>query len=91
MEEIFVRQNIRDVCLLQWFGTCLGTRDQGPSVQDRRDNMFAERLWPSVKYEEVHLNGRESMDHAKQRPISFMLILLKTYYVIARNCKQIHF
>ena len=32
-----------------------------------RDNVFVERLWRSVKYEEVYLNAYESMDHAKQR------------------------
>ncbi len=29
--------------------------------------MFVERLWCSVKCEEVYLNAHESMDHAKQR------------------------
>lgn len=32
-----------------------------------RDNVFVERLWRSVKYEEVYLNAYESMDHARQR------------------------
>ena len=32
-----------------------------------RDNVFVERLWRSVKYEEVYLNAYESMKHAKQR------------------------
>jgi len=32
-----------------------------------RDNVFVERLWRSVKYEEVYLNAYESMHHAKQR------------------------
>lgn len=32
-----------------------------------RDNVFVERLWRSVKYEEVYLNAYESMFHAKQR------------------------
>lgn len=32
-----------------------------------RDNVFVERLWRSVKYEEVYLNAYESMGHAKQR------------------------
>ena len=32
-----------------------------------RDNVFVERLWRSVKYEEVYLNAYESMAHAKQR------------------------
>jgi len=31
-----------------------------------RDNVFVERLWRSVKYEEVYLNAYESMDEAKQ-------------------------
>ncbi len=32
-----------------------------------RDNVFVERLWRSVKYEEVYLNAYESMNEAKQR------------------------
>ncbi len=32
-----------------------------------RDNVFVERLWRSVKYEEVYLNAYDSMPHAKQR------------------------
>ena len=32
-----------------------------------RDNVFVERLWRSVKYEEVYLNAYESMAHATQR------------------------
>jgi len=32
-----------------------------------RDNVFVERLWRSVKYEEVYLNAYESISHAKQR------------------------
>ena len=31
-----------------------------------RDNVFVERLWRSVKYEEVYLNAYESMAEAKQ-------------------------
>lgn len=31
-----------------------------------RDNVFVERLWRSVKYEEVYLNAYESMADAKQ-------------------------
>ena len=30
------------------------------------DNVFVERLWRSVKYEEVYLNAYESMAGAKQ-------------------------
>ncbi len=30
-----------------------------------RDNVFIERLWRSVKYEEVYLNAYESMKEAK--------------------------
>ncbi len=37
-----------------------------------RDNIFVERLWRSVKYEEVYLNAYESMADAKQ--------LLKKYF-----------
>lgn len=32
-----------------------------------RDNVLVERLWRSVKYEEIYLNAYESMHHAKQR------------------------
>ncbi len=32
-----------------------------------RDNVFVERLWRSVKYEEVYLNAYDSVSHAKQR------------------------
>lgn len=32
-----------------------------------RDNVFVERLWRSVKYEEVYLNAYESMKEAKKR------------------------
>lgn len=32
-----------------------------------RDNVFVERLWRSVKYEEVYLNAYESMKEAKTR------------------------
>ena len=31
-----------------------------------RDNVFVERLWRSVKYEEVYLNAYESMAEARQ-------------------------
>ena len=31
-----------------------------------RDNVFVERLWRSVKYEEVYLNAYESMADARQ-------------------------
>ena len=31
-----------------------------------RDNMFIERLWKSVKYEEVYLRAYDSVSHAKQ-------------------------
>ncbi len=30
-----------------------------------RDNVFVERLWRSVKYEEVYLNAYDSMRHAR--------------------------
>lgn len=32
-----------------------------------RDNVFVERLWRSMKYEEVYLNAYESIQHAKTR------------------------
>ena len=31
------------------------------------DNVFVERLWRSVKYEEVYLNAYESVSHARRR------------------------
>ena len=31
------------------------------------DNVFIERLWRSLKYEEVYLNAYESINEAKQR------------------------
>ena len=31
-----------------------------------RDNVFVERLWKSVKYEEVYLRAYDSVSHAKQ-------------------------
>ncbi len=31
-----------------------------------RDNVFVERLWRSVKYEEVYLRAYESVSHAKE-------------------------
>ena len=31
-----------------------------------RDNVFVERLWRSVKYEEVYLNAYESLPEARQ-------------------------
>jgi putative transposase len=40
----------------------------------RRDNVFVERLWKSVKYEEVYLHGYDSVAAAKsgiQRYFSF--------------------
>ena len=30
-----------------------------------RDNVFVERLWRSVKYEEVYLHAYDSVSHAK--------------------------
>ncbi len=31
-----------------------------------RDNVFVERLWQSVKYEEVYLKAYQSVTHARQ-------------------------
>lgn len=31
-----------------------------------RDNVFIERLWKTVKYEEVYLKAYESISHAKK-------------------------
>ena len=30
-----------------------------------RDNVFVERLWKSIKYEEVYLHAYDSVSHAK--------------------------
>ena len=32
-----------------------------------RDNVFVERLWKSIKYEEVYLHAYETVRHAQQR------------------------
>jgi len=48
-----------------------------------RDNVFVERLWRSVKYEEVYLNAYESMLHAKTRLKNWIeircMVSLKTW------------
>ena len=31
-----------------------------------RDNVFVERLWKSIKYEEVYLRAYDSVSHAKE-------------------------
>ncbi len=31
----------------------------------RRDNVFVERLWRSIKYEEIYLHAYDSVGHAK--------------------------
>ena len=52
------------------FTDVLKTKDIRISMDGKgawRDNVFVERLWRSVKYEEVYLNCYESMAHAKQR------------------------
>ena len=36
-----------------------------------RDNVFVERLWRSVKYEEVYLKAYENIAHARKAPIVF--------------------
>lgn len=36
-----------------------------------RDNVFVERLWRSVKYEEVYLNAYESLPEARQSPAKY--------------------
>ena len=40
----------------------------GQSVHQRRDNVFVERLWRSVKYEKVYLRAYESVDDALSTP-----------------------
>ena len=52
------------------FTDALKTNDIRISMDGKgawRDNVFVERLWRSVKYEEVYLNAYESMQHAKTR------------------------
>ncbi len=42
-----------------------------------RDNVFVERLWRSVKYEEVYLNAYESTSEAKQSLAKYSLRHIK--------------
>jgi len=35
-------------------------------IGERRDNVFVERLWNSVKYEEVYLKAYESVSAARE-------------------------
>ena len=37
----------------------------GKGSEGRRDNVFVERLWKSVKYEEVYLRAYETVSHAR--------------------------
>ena len=46
-----------------------------------RDNVFVERLWRSVKYEEVYLNAYESMAEARKS--------LKEYFE-RYNARRLH-
>jgi putative transposase len=51
------------------FTEILSTRGVGISMDGRgrwRDNVFVERLWRSVKYEDVYLKGYESIGAARQ-------------------------
>jgi len=51
------------------FTEALAAHDIDTSMDGKgawRDNVFVERLWRSVKYEEVYLNAYESMGEAKQ-------------------------
>jgi len=43
-----------------------------------RDIVFVERLWRSVKYEEVYLNAYESMSEAKQSLKNILSFTIKT-------------
>ena len=36
-----------------------------------RDNIFIERLWKTVKYEEIYLKAYESISHAKKELTKF--------------------
>jgi putative transposase len=38
-----------------------------------RDNVFVERLWRSVKYEEVYLKAYESVSHARQSIAAYLV------------------
>ena len=51
------------VGLLQQHGIRVSMDGKGRWV----DNVFVERLWKSVKYEEVYLHAYESIAHARQR------------------------
>jgi hypothetical protein len=42
-----------------------GTARSGPSAASWRDNVFVERLWRSVKYEEVYLRAYDSVSEAR--------------------------
>ena len=57
-----------------------------------RDNVFVERLWRSVKYEEVYLNAYESMLHAKTRLKSWIEFykwqLHRKIYNLCRQVKK---
>jgi putative transposase len=37
------------------------------------DNVFTERLWRSIKYEEVYLNSYETPREARERLASYLL------------------
>ena len=43
-----------------------------------RDNVFVERLWKSVKHEEVYLHAYDSVDQARQGLQALLLILQPT-------------
>ena len=43
-----------------------------------RDNVFVERLWKSVKYEEVYLRAYESVSAARANLRSLLLVLQHT-------------
>ena len=42
-----------------------------------RDNVFVERLWKSIKYEEVYLRAYDSVSHAKE-PLANYLTFYNT-------------
>ncbi len=55
----------RKVATLNSAKICLDNLDNGVHLRGRaHDNIFVERLWRSVKYEEVYPHGYETMDEA---------------------------
>ena len=61
----------RRICLLKQSGV----RVSMDAKDSRRDNVFVERLWRSVKYDEVYLYVYNSMNGSQNEPeIVFMAL-----------------